>query len=197
MALFRNEITTLNGLFFRSIFFVTIALSAQMSFAQAADENANIEEVIVLGQQSLGSMKRGLENAQNDVFDLFNETFEDTEYEMICLQEKEAKSAFNPIANSWTVRTCASKFVRDLRDEAAEDYLDSAEGYGFVNEGYYDEQLAAHREGMYHKLKELYETNPEFREQFTSYVEQRTKYQAALEADAENDDGNFFTNLFR
>lgn len=197
MALVQVEIAKLSSMLFRYICLVAITFGCQLSLAQSLEENPDIEEVVVLGEQSLRSMKIGLERSQNEVYDLFNEAFADTEYEMICKLEKEAKDAYSPIANSWTVRICATSFVRDLRQQAAEDYLDSAEGFGFVDEALYDEELERHREEMYNKINELYDQNPEFRAQFTSYVEQRSKYQAALEADAENDDGNFFTNLFR
>lgn len=206
MALDRTEFVGFGSASLLRWIGVAVALiSCQISLAQSADaqtadsepldQSAYVEETVVTGQRSLSSQRVQLESAQNGIFDLFNEIYAGTDYEMVCEREAPVKDGFNPTAGSWTVRTCRSSFVRELRDEAAEDFLNSAEGFATFDEVEYEEAIAQHKEETASRIRDLYEKNPEFREQFTNYVTMRTKYEAALEADAEK--GNFFTNLFR
>jgi|SaaInl5LU_22_DNA_1037371.scaffolds.fasta_scaffold01137_14 hypothetical protein len=182
------------SLLHRGICIAAALIACQLSTAQPVNQGADVEEILVTGERSLRSMRAELETAETLVFDLFNEVYADTEYEMICVIKRPVKGTFDPIPNPWTVRTCNSRYVHDLLEEEAADYADYYEGVGDFDETYFDEELTRHSEDLFGKVQELVQQNPEYRQRLLDYVKLKSSYEAAVEEDFA--EGNFLTKLF-
>ena len=174
----------------------------QNSVAQGAGEDVDVEEIVVTGQRSLRLMRLEVEDAENEIYDFFNEVYADTDYEITCIRERPIHDSFNPIATgSWAVRVCRSSLAHDLHKRELQDYGDyvNAEFNGevgtTVDAEYFKDRNVEHNEDLLQKVSDLLAENPEYREKFEKYVGLKTDYEAAVEADFAK--GNFFTNLFR
>jgi|MEHZ01.3.fsa_nt_MEHZ010850283.1_8 hypothetical protein len=183
-------------------------ISLQDSVAQSAGEDADVEEIVVTGQRSLRLLRLEMEGAENEIYDIFNETYADTDYEITCVRERPIKEAFNPInTTSWAVRTCRSKLAHSLYKQEQRDYAEyvhaglNDEGDGMnevgatVDTEYFVESNVEHNEDLLQKVSDLVMENREYREKIEKYANLKIGYEAAVEADFAK--GNFFTNLFR
>ena len=195
-----SKVSKLLGSLSFGLALLTMAFT-QISIAQEADPAGNVEEILVTGERSLRSMRLQMETAEAAVFDVFNEIYADTDYEMICVRERPAYDSFNPSASQWTVRTCRSRLAHEINQELLEeeaDYL-SAEldgGVGApVDNTYFVEQYEEHSAELFEKIEELLVENPEYREKFKEYILLKLAYDEAVEEDFE--EGNFLTRLFR
>ncbi|GEM_PF-1154807 len=204
----QKNVTAHIAILLRLFCLFSMLISFQNSVAQGAGEDADVDEIVVTGQRSLRSLRLEVEAAENEIYDFFNEIYADTDYEITCIRERPIKETFNSVnTTSWAVRTCRSRLAHSLYKQEQKDYAEyvhaalNDEGDGMNDVGatvdteYYVESNVEHNEDLVQKVSDLLVENQEYREKFEEYDRLKTGYEAAVEADFEN--GNFFTNLFR
>lgn len=183
------------------LFVALAAFAAQICTAQTEKYENSVEEVVVTGQRSLQFIRAEVIEAESAVYDYFNELHAGTDYEIICVRERQLKNPLNPIPNSWTVRSCRSKRAHELHKQAMEDYgeyifLEDSGLIGIPPDAYaYQARSSEHGEMLHQKVKDLLLKNKEYREKFLSYVKLKKEYETAVASDYEK--GNFFTRLFK
>lgn len=155
--------------------------------AQGSTGRDSIEEILVTSEKSLSAMKAEMVAAENEVFNLFNEIYSDTDYEIICRREYIAYSRRSG-------RSCDTRFVRDREEEALEDLMLDLGAGGTEDDplglsgGLSAENFLAveqHVDELDEKMEELYNADPGFRQNFNELHALKTTYEAALEADRE------------
>lgn len=191
-----------HNILFLSFFTVlTLTTFNQSSFAQSNDKAQQIEEIVVTSQRSLRAMRLEMENAEQAVFDVFNQKYAGTDFEMICVREKPTKYEYDPIANSFGVRVCRSLMSHNLRKKQLQDFTEmvAAEQEGYVGVpvdiDYYAATAREYDKELLGKVSELIQENPEYGEALSSYNDAKSSYEAAKKADMES--GNFITRLFK
>jgi len=179
----------------RCISLLLAVFAWQSSSAQTATQDQEIDEVVVTGEQSLRLMRLQTEKLQDAAFDVFNETYAGTDYELVCKRERPIKEDNDVVPVYGTVRICGSRYNFAQRDKAADDLFEEHQGYGFQDTVYYDEVFELHRADLIEKFAEMVKENPEFLKRLSEYAGAKSRYEAARKADLE--DGNFFTKMFR
>lgn len=169
---------------------LSIFLSAG-SVAQNSVESDSVEEILVTAEISLRAMKNQMVDAQDAAFNLFNEVYAGTDYEIICKLERPFKDGFDPIPIQRTVRICDTRFVREVDDQATEDYL---LGFGNGSTMSSFDDIENHIEEVDQKVAELFQADPVFRQKVNEWEDLKTSYEAALESDQER---GFWSSLFR
>ena len=197
----KSRTFTLSGATLLRLFgFVLALLGCQFSFAQSGSPDADVEEILVTGERSLRSLRIEVEMAQEAAFDVFNEIYAGTDYEMICTRERPVKDAMDPIPNSWTVRACRSRKAQELHEQQMEDFGEyiSAEENGEIgilaDTAGFIERTDEHREELYERARDLILESPEYREKLIAYTSAKETYEAAVEADYAK--GNVFSQFF-
>ena len=184
-------------------FFTAVSLTSfsSNSIAQSKQQAQQIEEIVVTSQRSLRAMRLEMENAEQAVFDVFNQKYTGTDFEMICVREKPTKYEYDPIANSFGVRVCRSRMSHNLRKKQLQDFTEmvAAEQEGYVGVpvdiDYYAATAREYDKELLGKVSELIQENPEYGEALSSYNDAKSSYEAAKKADMES--GNFITRLFK
>jgi len=102
-----------------TLLLVTAALMPVWGFAQEADAqsaelDAAIDEITVVGEQSLGVMRAKVTLAEDQVYALFNDLNEDDGYDIICKKETR-------IGSQIPKRVCLARMYRDALSQATED----------------------------------------------------------------------------
>ena len=179
---------------------ILLVLGCPLSLAQSGSPDADVEEILVTGERSLRSLRLEVEMAQEAAFDIFNEIYAGTDYEMICTRERPIKDTLNPIPNSWTVRACRSKKAQELHEQQMEDFGEyiSAEENGeigiLVDTSGFADMNEAHREELYQRARDLIVESPEYREKLIAYTRAKETYEEAVAADYA--EGNIFSQFF-
>lgn len=117
--------------FLLSLFSLTFAagISAQdenLSQADPEDESSSttsepevstrpLEEIVVVGQQTLFNLKHKLYDAEDDIFRLFNEINSSDDMDVVCLRERQ-------LGSHLIQRICEPAFLRRVRSENARDF---------------------------------------------------------------------------
>ena len=144
----------------RCISLLLAVIAWQSSSAQSATQDQEIDEVVVTGEQSLRLMRLQTEKLQNAAYDVFNETYSGTDYELVCKRERPIKGTYDAIPVYGTVRVCGSRYNFEQRDKAAEDLMEYLEGGSFQDTVYYDEVFELHRADLIEKFAEMAKENP-------------------------------------
>jgi|SaaInlV_100m_DNA_5_1039725.scaffolds.fasta_scaffold04684_3 hypothetical protein len=105
-------------------FMVLSFLAVSSAFAQSPNRADDIEEIVVTEKRSLRSLREEVWNAEEAVYEIFNEIYAGTDYEMSCKNERPLKDPGNPSPNLWTVRACRSSLAHDLYQQQMVDYAD-------------------------------------------------------------------------
>jgi len=134
-----------------------ITLFASLAIAQDDPPESNdvtdvIDEVVVVGPRSLGSLRHEIARADDKIYSIFNVLNEDDGYDIICKKEMKRGSKI-------VYRVCKARMFREAVAEAAEDSLDedTAGGYVSLNE-------AKHEKILHEKMLALAVENPELLE---------------------------------
>lgn len=177
-------------LFYSFIAIGFVGLS-QISLSQSQNSVVgDIEELVTKGERSTLSLKFELINAEDAVFEIFNEAYSGTDYEMICSSAPIVKDEFVQHRPSPTSRTCVTEFVREQEEIALQEML---AGNFTGNLDYLDANIDSHNEELGKMILKLYNESPEFREQFGAYSSLKRRYDASAE-NAES--GGIFSGLF-
>ncbi len=181
-----------------SVGLVTLLLATTLSIllssgslAQDTDRSDSIEEILVTAEISLRAMKNQMVEAQDVAFDLFNEVYAGTDYEIICKLERPFKDGFDPINVHRSVRICDSRYVREQEEQATEDYL---LGFGTGSTMSSFDDIEHHIEEVDQKIAELFRADPNFRQKVNDWEALKDSYEAALDSDQET---GFWSSLFR
>lgn len=79
---------------------------------EGSESEETIEEILVYGSKSLNRLRLDVYEAQDAVFDLFNELNSDDQFDVQCYRER-------PTGSSITQRVCKPNYARQLEGEAA------------------------------------------------------------------------------
>jgi len=169
---------------------LSIVLSSGM-VAQNSIESDSVEEILVTADISLRAMKSQMVDALDEALDLYNEVYAGTDYEMICKLERPFKDGFDPINIQRTVRVCDSRYVREVENQATEDYL---LGFGSGSTMSSFDDIENHIDEVDQKMTELIQVDPVFRQKVNEWEDLKVSYEAALESDKET---GFWSSLFR
>ena len=129
-----------------------------------------LEEITVIGEQSLRSMFAAVVDAQENAFELFNSLNDDENYRIECRRERPEKDAFNPMANTWRVRVCRTRFMSRASARETEDFL---RGFG---DGESSLEIQRHLESFNQKLNELAASSPELDRAIVEWRSLRAEY---------------------
>ena len=195
MTFFKLKLVTLDGFgLLRCAALLAVIAGCQLSFAQQDNSDPEVEEIVVTGERSLQAMRLQVQNAQSAVFDVYNETYAGTEYEISCKFEKPATGGDGAI-NSGYIRNCGTPIVRAAQNDAWDAYMEELEGFAAMDEAYHEQVFEESKAVLNQKIAELAGENPEFQEKMSQYIRIKASYDAAVQADFEED--NFFTRLFQ
>lgn len=171
-----------------------------MANHQSLAQSDEVEEILVTGERSLRSMRIEVEQAEEAVYELFNQAYAGTDYEMVCTREKPAYDPFRAGSNYFPARRCGSRLAIELyEDELAEfgeyQYEELNGGVGVPPDNvYFQARREEHQDELVERVWEMYEENSEYRSSLLNYIELKRNYDAAVEADFEK--GNIFTRFF-
>ena len=115
----------------------------------------SIEEIIVVGQQSLARLGRLVVEKQDEIFAFFNENNSADKFDIICKRERKTGSYI-------TERVCEPKFLRDFRGQKAREFR---MGFGvYLNQRELVEQpyAAEHFEQLQNEMTEMMLTHKEY-----------------------------------
>lgn len=129
------------------------------------DDQRILEEVIVIGQGSASTIRRELFNAQDIVYDMFNELNQDDAFDMVC--DKEAR-----IGSQIVYKVCRPRFLLTAESNAYVDWRDG--GWFGVNRAEMRNKSLRQREIM----ADLANKNP----QFLSLLKKRLALRKAYES---------------
>ncbi|MCC6202930.1 MAG: hypothetical protein IT494_07980 [Gammaproteobacteria bacterium] len=133
--------------------------SAQPTAPTAAPAVAeDIEEIVIVGQRTLSTLRRQMEDAELRVYDVFNGLNDDRRYDIHCQQVA-------PIGSNIKRRRCAPQFADDAeRDEA----LAFLEGHPVIPAA----QVIAEQNGkLRERMAALAREHPEFLEALKEHYE--------------------------
>ncbi len=142
---------------------------ASVSRVTNPDQNnqAVLEEVIVVGQHSISTIRREMFNTQDLVYDTFNELNIEDEYDMVCI--KEAR-----IGSQIKYKKCRPRFMMEATSDAYVDWRDN--GLGAVNMAEMHRKSKRQREIM----ADLANNNPQFMSQLKKRLALKNAYESKL-----------------
>ena len=160
---------------------------------QSSSDYSQIEELVTTGERSNWSRKFEIIRAEDSVFEVFNEAFAGTDYEMKCSSAPVLRDEFTQNRPSPLNRTCVTSYVQEHEQVAIQEMLEL--GYSPTLD-YLDSTIQDHNNELREKLLVLYTENPEFRERFEEYAVLKRRADAAAEANGEEQSGGLFSRIF-
>lgn len=134
--------------------------------ATAAIPESEVEEIVVVGQRTLSSLRAKVVAAEDHFYDVFNELNDDDRYDIHC-------ENFAPLGTRIKARRCVPRFVDDAQQEEALAFL---EGRPVIPPsmviGYRNDELRD-------LMKNLIQTNPELLKAIQEHYELKLELQAA------------------
>jgi len=124
-----------------------------------------IDEITVMGSQSLSSLRHDLVEAEDSVYAIFNSLNNDDDYDIICKNETR-------IGSQILYRVCKARLYREAVAEATEDYADGNAYHGVML------NAQQHNEILREKMRALAAENP----QFVEALRKRLELQKAFES---------------
>jgi len=179
--------------------------AARLCFSQSSDvseaaeetssrpDNSQIEEIVTLGERSTWGQKFQMLELEDSVFEVFNEVFAGTDYEMKCEAAPVLRDEFTQNRPSPLNRWCVTSYVQEHEQVAIQEMLEL--GYSPTLD-FLDSTIQDHNNELRAKLTELYQENPEFRERVAEYSVLKQKVDAAAEAAGEEKSSGFLSRMF-
>jgi hypothetical protein len=164
---------------------VSVAYGQEGDAAEAATSEP-IDEIIVSVPQSLATLRRQMDNAQDETFAVFNAMIDEPDFHITCRMQRPYKDGFDPIPVHGEIRVCATRYHLRESQRSNDDYLD---GFG-------DGQVtgaSAHKKELTQKINKLITESPEFRQAMSEYVVSKREYDTAKEQEMSR---GFFSRLF-
>jgi len=90
----------------------------------SAEDRALVEEVLVIGQRPITSIRHEITDTEDLIYNTFNELNKEDAFDIICTEEA-------PIGSQIRRRVCRSRFMIESETQAFLDFLDY--GYGEVS----------------------------------------------------------------
>jgi hypothetical protein len=148
---------------------LVLVVMSPRALAQESDEAADepIEEITVVGEKTLLSLKFAAYQAEDDFFNLFNELNENDEFDVFCGREASTGSRIKR-------RRCWSPFEREVDDELLRYQWETGGMLGLRNEGL----LTAKRKKQAEMLKQMVLENPELQKLYLRYGEANIRFEA-------------------
>lgn len=143
---------------------------APKSADKSRDEMDMIDEITVLGEQSLGSIRHDIVRAEDHIYEIFNALNADDDYDTTCKREIR-------IGSQIPYHVCKSRMFRDAASESARDFAEAADGTsGGLAFGtpVMDEQR--HSKILREKMRELAADNPQLVEALKIRLELQKAY---------------------
>lgn len=131
------------------------------------NNQAVLEEVIVIGQHSISTIRREMFNTQDLVYDTFNELNNEDEYDMVCVNEAR-------IGSQIKYKTCRPRFMMEATSDAYVDWRDN--GLAAVNMAEMRRKSMRQREIM----ADLANNNPQFMNQLKKRLALKNAYKSKL-----------------
>lgn len=156
-----------------------------------SEENSDIEEQIITGERSTWAIRYQMLEAEDAVYDLYNEIYAGTNYELICNSSTTIKDAFTANRPSPLERNCATAFVHEQQQDALDEMIE-ADFFGSLDD-YIDADMDSHAKELHDIIISMYEESPEFRAQLQKY--QSLKRSLESSENQESSEG-FFSRLF-
>ena len=160
--------------------FVLVAFLSTISVAQEAVTSSNdaaesvaepdaIDEIVVMGGQSLTLLRHEVTQAEDVFYDRYNLLNEDDRYDMICKDE-------TPIGTRIPVRVCKTRVIRDAERQTTQDGMI----FGPANIGSSPVIPSAnrHNEILQEKLRAFAISDPELQDTLMDYDRLSKKYSA-------------------
>jgi len=142
---------------------------ASVSRVTIPDPNNQVvlEEVIVIGQHSISTIRRQMFNTQDLVYDTFNELNNEDEYDMVCVNEAR-------IGSQIKYKMCRPRFMMEATSDAYVDWRDN--GLAAVNMAEIHKKSMRQREIM----ADLANNNPQFMSQLEKRLALKNAYKSKL-----------------
>ena len=153
-------------------FLLIFLLLASAGIAQEEDTRP-IEEVLIEGHRSGWTLRYQMIEAADEVYSLFNEIYQGTDYEMQCTTAPLIKDGFTANRPSPLTRNCTSAFVREQQQEALQEMI-ADDFAGELNE-YVQVDMDQHAQELSERILALYRENAQFREKFDRYSSLKAK----------------------
>jgi len=167
---------------FRRIFAILALLTGFVtteSLAHGNSDNAlkkaetdKIDEVTVIGPQSLTTLRRELIAAEDNVYAIFNALNTDDDYDITCRKEARVGSQIQH-------RVCEAKIYRDKAAEAAEEFYDEGGPRGIALNN------KKHSEILRQKMRALAAENPQFVDALRKRRALRQEYELRQEQESQ------------
>jgi len=128
-----------------------------------------IEEITVVGQQSLARFNRLIVEKQDQIFAFFNENNSSDKFDIICKREKK-------IGSHITYRVCEPKFLRVLRVEKTRD---ARMGFGmYLNQRELVEEAGQEYEQLQNEMTEMMRTHKEYSDALADLTDLSENYES-------------------
>ncbi len=128
-------------------------------------EQETLEEIVVIGQRSLSSMRTEIIEVENKVFDIFNAVNSDNDYDVSCRRE-------TPSFSHIPQRVCRPRFVDRIEANTAQIYL--------RGDGYFDPraEIRHHQQILEERMRTLVEETPQLHEALREFYLTKTEFEA-------------------
>ncbi len=126
-----------------------------------------IEEVIVIGQHSILTIRREMFDTQDLVYDTFNELNNDNEYDMVCANEAR-------IGSQIKYKVCRPRFITEATSDAYTEWREN--GLAAINMAEMRRKSLRQKEIM----ADLANTNPEFLNLLKRRLELKKAYESKM-----------------
>ncbi len=127
-----------------------------------------IDEITVMGSQSLSSLRREIVEAEDNIYAIFNSLNHDDDYDIICKKETR-------IGSQILYRVCKARLYRESVAEATEDYVDQGAQHGVTL------NAQKHREILREKMRALAAENPQLVEALKTRLALQKEYKLERE----------------
>ncbi len=146
-----------------------LVASAQTDNAEVDEVQDTIDEITVLGQRTIGTIRAEMVAAEQVVYDMFNELNDDDDYDIICKKETR-------IGSQIPHRICLS---RRYRDKLAEATVEESDGMQMTVGGMTSNKK--HQKIMMEKMRALATAHPEL----LDALRERYRLESELKAERE------------
>jgi hypothetical protein len=139
------------------------------------------EEVIVIGNRNLLSLRIEMLDAERNAYEVFNRFNDDRRFDISCGEQE-------PTGTRFRNQLCQPRFVRDAAAEHGRAYWENLRAYMDPTTADKDPPRAGqpyevavnrHRKAYQDKMKQVAEEHPEFLDALKAYAETRQQYEQA------------------
>ncbi len=128
-----------------------------------------IEEITVVGQQSLARLGRLVVDKEDEIFAFFNENNSADKFDIICKRERKTGSYISR-------RVCEPKFLRDFRGEKAREFR---LGFGvYLNQRELVELAGEDFEQLQNEMTEMMRTHKEYSDALADLTDLSENYES-------------------